>query len=87
MKRYTVVILSAAERQIKKLPKPARQQVVDLAESLAETPRPRGCEPLHGPLKGYFRVRTGNYRLIYTIDDKNIIVTIISAGDRREIYR
>ena len=87
MKRYTVVILSAAERQINKLPNAALKRVVNLAESLAETPRPQGYESLHGPLKGYFRVRTGKYRLIYTIYDKSVIVTVVSALHRREIYR
>ena len=84
---YTVVILSAAERQIKKLPNFARQKVIALAESLAGNPRPQGFKPLQGPLKGCFRVRSGDYRIIYAIDDKNVIITVVSVGDRRDIYR
>lgn len=87
MTGYTVVILSAAERQIKKLPHLARGKVIALAESLGENPRPRDFKVLRGPLKGYFRVRTGNYRIIYAIDDKNVIITVVSVGDRRDIYR
>lgn len=87
MRLYAVVILSAAERQIKKLPQNARAKVVELAESLAENPRPTGFKALHGALKGYYRVRTGNYRLIYMIDDNHVIVTIVDVGNRRDIYR
>lgn len=87
MRRYTVVILSAAERQITKLPKNERAKVIALAENLADDPRPTGCKALHGVLKGYHRVRTGNYRLIYVIDDDNVIVTVVGVGDRRYIYK
>lgn len=87
MTLYTVVLLPAAKRQIKKLPSKARRNVIELAESLASDPRPSGAKALHGPLKGFYRVRTGEYRVVYTVDDKNIIVTVVSAGDRRDIYR
>ncbi|MEJ7622597.1 MAG: type II toxin-antitoxin system RelE/ParE family toxin [Pyrinomonadaceae bacterium] len=84
---YTVVILSAAERQIKKLPAVARRKVIDLAESLSKDPRPKGSKALRGSLNGFFRVRTGNYRIVYAIDDRNVIITVVTVGNRRDIYR
>ena len=83
MKEYQVDILSAAERQLKKLPHAAKAQAAD---GLARNPRPRECKQLQGPLKGYLRVRSGNVRVIYQVNERSIIVTVVAVGDRRDIY-
>ena len=86
MKEYQVDILSAAERQLKKLPHAAKAQAAALLDGLARNPRPRECKQLQGPLKGYLRVRSGNVRVIYQVNERSIIVTVVAVGDRRDIY-
>ena len=48
---------------------------------------PHGCKHLHGPLKGFLRIDTGNYRIIYEIRDKQLLVLVIKIGDRKDVYR
>ncbi|MGH9101893.1 MAG: type II toxin-antitoxin system RelE family toxin [Acidimicrobiales bacterium] len=56
------------------------------ALGLADDPRPRGCEKLAG-MADAWRIRSGNYRVVYTIDDHVQVVTITRVGHRREVYR
>lgn len=86
MSRYRVELLAAARRQLKKLPKSAQKQIATLIDALAEDPRPHGYKPLQGPLKGLFRVRSSDYRIIYAVEDKVLLITVIKIGNRREIY-
>ena len=81
---YEVQFTKSAQRQIKKLPRPAREQVFSLAASLAENPRPRGVVKLAN--RPGWRARVGDYRVIYTIEDAHLLVTVICAGNRREVY-
>ena len=54
---------------------------------LSEDPRPAGCEKIKGMTGSYFRVRQGNYRIVYEVDDKTNRMVIVAIGHRREIYR
>ena len=63
-----------------------RQRVVGRIQSLATEPRPPGCDKLAGPA-ALFRVRQGQYRVIYTVDDARHSIEIIKVGHRREVYR
>jgi mRNA interferase RelE/StbE len=67
------------------LPETDFQAVVKAMKDLAQTPRPRDIEKVKGT--GLWRVRQGDYRVIYAIDDKQQLVTIVRIGHRREIYR
>ncbi len=87
MSRYVVDLVPAARRQIKKLSPDAYRQVRPVIRSLAENPRPHGYKQLHGKLKNLCRVDAGNYRIIYEIHDKVLIVVVVKVGDRRDIYR
>ncbi len=69
---------------LEKLPDAVYQRVVEAIQNLAENPRPAGCKKLKGRL-GY-RIRTGDYRVVYEIDDDRLVVLIIDTGHRREIY-
>lgn len=62
-----------------------RTRIVDRIRHLAEEPRPRGCEKLSGSDR--YRVRQGNYRILYSIDDDASIVTVVKIGHRRDVYR
>lgn len=87
MSRYVVELLPAARRQVKKLPAHAYRQVQPVIRSLAENPRPHGYKPLHGKLKGFYRIDAGNYRIIYEIHDNVLIVVVVKIGDRRDVYK
>jgi mRNA interferase RelE/StbE len=82
---YSVRIGPRAEREIEALPKRDRQRVVRRVNALAADPRPPGCEKLRGT-DGY-RVRQGDYRILYTIDDEVRIVAVYRVQHRRGAYR
>jgi len=82
---YRVDFTTAAARQIKKLPRPARDKVLDAVTALADEPRPHGSRKLAGEEIAW-RVRVGDYRIIYEIVDNQLTVTILRAAHRREAY-
>ena len=83
---YAVEVAPAAVRQLRKLPPEARRRIQAAVELLAETPRPPGAKKLSGS-SGDWRVRTGDYRIIYEIQDDRLIVLVVAVGHRREINR
>ncbi|MGL5828715.1 MAG: type II toxin-antitoxin system RelE family toxin [Angustibacter sp.] len=82
---YRVEFTSASARQVKKLPRPTRTRILRAIESLAEEPRPPGARKLAGQATAW-RVRTGDYRIIYEVLDDELVITIVRAGHRREVY-
>ena len=62
------------------------QRVMDRVRGLADDPRPPGCEKLAG-MANAWRTRSGNYRVVYTVDDRAQVVTVTRVGHRREAYR
>ena len=82
---YKVLFEPAAKRQLKKLPIAIQQGLRPFIDKLAENPRPLGCKKLKGR-KDQYRIRSGTYRIIYTVKDTALIVTVISLGHRREAY-
>ncbi|MFT3887105.1 MAG: type II toxin-antitoxin system RelE/ParE family toxin [Arachnia sp.] len=84
--KYRVNLTTAAAREIRKLPRPARDRVLDAIEDLADDPRPHGARKLVGE-ECAWRVRVGDYRVIYEVLDAELTVTVVRAGHRREIYR
>ena len=83
---YEVQILPKAARQIKALSIEVRQDISLTIQSLANEPRPIGVKKLSGE-KDIYRVRIGNYRVLYRIVDKVLVVVVVSVGHRREVYR
>ncbi|MHB8646936.1 MAG: type II toxin-antitoxin system RelE family toxin [Thermomicrobiales bacterium] len=83
---YEVRFSSAAERHISKLPQAVRPLIVARAEALADGPRPHGVEKMSGEENAY-RIRVGDYRIIYEIHDAVLIVVVVRVGHRREVYR
>jgi mRNA interferase RelE/StbE len=88
MKRreYKVYIDECARDSLARLPKKIQRQIGKKIDALSENPRPRGAKQLQGHDKIY-RIRSGDYRIIYQVDDKKIIVFVIGIGDRKDIYR
>lgn len=82
---YTVRISSAARRQISKLPRDGQERVPAVLAILADEPRPPAAKKLTG--RDAWRVRTGNWRVIYEIHDDELIVMVVAAGNRRDVYR
>ena len=82
---HTVEIKSGAEKQIFALPRQILRKVHDHIESLAENPRPLNAKKLAMGLG--WRVRVGNYRIIYIIDDAKNTVTIVRVKHRKDVYR
>jgi len=82
---YQVVILPAAQRQLRKLASAIQKNLIVLIESLSEQPRPLGCKKLKGRQSQY-RVRSGDYRIIYSVEDTSLIVRVIKVGHRRDVY-
>jgi mRNA interferase RelE/StbE len=83
---YRVELTTAAARQIRKLPRPARDRVLDAIEHLADDPRPHGGKKLVGETTAW-RIRVGTYRVICDIYDQQLVVTVISASHRREAHQ
>jgi mRNA interferase RelE/StbE len=73
------------QKSLDKLPKSDFQAVIEAIKGLAQTPRPRGIEKVKST--GIWRIRQGDYRIVYSIDDNEKVVTIVRVGHRLEIYR
>jgi mRNA interferase RelE/StbE len=84
---YRLLIKPSAAKEIDAIgTKRGRQRIVARIRSLAADPRPFGCEKLAGS-DALFRVRQGQYRVIYTVDDTHHSIEVIKVGHRREVYR
>lgn len=82
---YSVVIKRSAERELRKIPKQDLRRVVARIQGLTREPRPPGCERLSGQER--YRVRQGDYRIVYAVDDEARTVEVVKIGLRREVYR
>jgi mRNA interferase RelE/StbE len=84
---YQVTLTKAAARELRKLPVEAQRRIATVFNQLSAEPRPPGVEKLTDQGEDFYRVRTGNYRVIYQINDKELVVLIVSVGDRKDIYK
>ena len=84
MAKYTLTITKSAQKELDKLPDSIAENLFEAMLSLADDPRPPGCKKL----KGYdvYRIRRGNYRIIYEIRDHVLIVEVIAVGHRKDVY-
>ena len=85
MGAYSVLIRRSAEKEIERLPNSVRPLMVRRILALADDPRPHGSKKLAGG--GEYRIRQGEYRVVYTIDDAARLVTIVRAAHRSDVYR
>ena len=86
MARYRLLIKPSAVKDIEAIPlKRDRQRVVERISKLAEDPRPSGSEKISGQDK--YRVRQGRCRILYAIEDQDLIVQVVKVGHRKDVYR
>ena len=86
MPDYAVSFRRSAEKDLHRLDATVQRRVIKAVEGLADTPRPSGCKKLQGSDDTY-RIRVGDYRVIYSVDDSILIVAIERIRHRREVYR
>jgi mRNA interferase RelE/StbE len=82
---YKIYFRKSAAKEISKLPNPAIQKIIKRIESLAIDPRPVGCEKLTG--QEFYRIRQGNYRIIYSIQDNELTIWVVKISHRKDIYK
>ena len=85
MEKYRIYLRRSAANELGRIPKRNLQRIVERIRSLEQNPRPHGCEKLSA-LERY-RVRPGDYRIVYAVDDEEMTVDIIKIGHRSEVYR
>lgn len=85
MAAYNIFFRDSVRKDLEAIPKGDLQRIIERISRLADDPRPVGCEKLSGQEK--YRVRQGNYRIIYSIQDTELTVWVVKVGHRREVYR
>jgi mRNA interferase RelE/StbE len=75
-----------ADRQFRNLPSQIQQRLKSKIDSLATTPRPHGSEKLSGTDQ-FYRIRVGDYRIVYAVEEDRLLILVVKVGYRREIYR
>lgn len=85
MARYELRVRPSVVKDLKGIPKADVERILVRMESLRDDPRPPGSEKLSAQER--YRVRQGNYRIIYGIEDAEVVVEIVKVGHRREVYR
>lgn len=83
---HKVLISPAARRDLKRIRGPERRRISAAIDGLADEPRPPGAAKLVGEVKLY-RVRVGDFRIVYTVEDDRLIVLVVRIGHRKDIYR
>ena len=84
---YAIVITRPALRQMKKLDSNTRERLSKRIEALAEEPLPPGAVQLKGTAPPLYRVREGNYRIVYSVEHDELTVLVVRIGHRSEVYR
>jgi mRNA interferase RelE/StbE len=84
--RYRIVFTKRAERDLESIPVRDQARLARRIDTLAANPRPAGAKKLTGA-DDLYRLRSGDYRVVYSIEDDVITVTVIRMGHRRDIYR
>ena len=85
MASYRIVFKQSVAKDLRSIPKKDVQHILRRIDGLADDPRPVGAQKLSGDEK--YRIRQGNYRILYAIEDTVVTVTIVKVGHRREVYR
>jgi mRNA interferase RelE/StbE len=83
---YSVIYQGPAEAVLRKLPREAQARILRKVDQLAGNPFPPGTEKLNAA-RDLWRIRIGDYRVIYTVERKELLVLVLKVGHRREIYR
>lgn len=85
MAAYSVFFRESVHKDLRAIPKRDLARILERISALAEGPRPAGCEKLTGGER--YRVRQGDYRIVYSIEDDRLEVWVVKVGHRRDVYR
>ena len=85
MAEYKIYFKKSVWKDFQSIPKKDLKNIVKVIESLSVDPRPSGCRKLSGQER--YRIRQGQYRIIYSIQDKEISVWVVKVGHRKDVYR
>jgi len=83
---YKVDVAQQAEKFIRKQDKRVQRQIINKIRGLSENPRPQVCKKLQG-YKELYRIPSGNYRIVYTIAEKKLLVFVVRTAHRKDIYK
>lgn len=86
MKKYSIEIKSTAEKQLKKIAKPDQKKIAKAILALGLDPFPKGFKKLSGQ-DDICRIRIGNYRVLYTVEDRKLIILVFKIAHRKDAYR
>jgi len=84
---HEVVLSGQAQRALKRLPAEVFQRVIAAMRALGAEPRPPGCRKLQGSPRHDYRIRVGDHRVVYEIDDRDKTIRIMRVRHRRDVYR
>jgi len=84
---YEIEFTRAADKAFSSLPKKVRDRIDDALDGLEQDPWPVGHKQLKGSKEALFRIRVGDYRLVYQVEEERLRVVLIRIGHRREVYR
>ncbi len=82
---YKIIFEIDIEKTLRRIPKKDAQSIIEKIEELSKNPRPRWIEKMKS--RPGYRIASGNYRIIYTVDDKNVIVYVVDVDNRKSIYK
>jgi len=84
MANYRITIKRSAAKEIVKIALTDRKRIIEKIRSLASEPRPPGSKKLSG--RGKYRIRQGDYRILYLIEDGELVIVVVKVGHRRDVY-
>lgn len=85
MAKYRLIFKKSVTKDLRAIPQNDMARILQRIEALADDPRPAGCEKLSGQER--FRLRQGVYRMIYEIQDEDLVIVVVKVGHRRDVYR
>ncbi|CAN5315618.1 type II toxin-antitoxin system RelE/ParE family toxin [soil metagenome] len=85
MAKYKIAFKLSAQKELNALPKQEIKRIINRIQKLESNPRPNGCEKLSG--QELYRIRQGNYRIVYSIYDEEVQISIIKISHRKDVYR
>lgn len=85
MEKYKIEIKESAVKELNSIPRKDLKKIVQKIRSLSDNPRPNGCVKLSG--RERYRIRQGDYRILYSIENEILVVYVIKIGHRKEVYR
>ena len=85
MEPYRITVKQSVSKDLRKIPKKDVKRILAAIQTLAENPRPPHSKKLSGQER--YRLRQGNYRILYSIEDEKLVVCVVKVGNRRDVYR